>query len=97
MKGVTILLVILVQGVELKFSIADSDSIARNLVNYNSVKIKLNHDKIHDYHPETVYYSPFQVMAKAENFTKTLKKSVQKRGADATFRGKQKTIQVQLI
>lgn len=100
--GILVVLVfIFVKGVELKFFNDDSDSILRDLINYNSLKIKQNHDKVHDYYPETVFYSPFQAMAKGENFTKTLERlgksisvKLQKRSVDATFRGKPKTIQV---
>lgn len=100
-KFIILLLWFLLKGVELKFFNDESDSILRDLINYNSVKVKQNHDKVHDYYPETVYYSPFQAMARNENFTKTFEKlgnaislKLNKRSADTTFRGKPKTIQV---
>lgn len=94
-----LLVLILVKNVELFEH--ESEKILRDLISYNSAKIKQNHDKIHDYYPETVYYSPYQTLEKSENFTKTMKKlgnavekKITKRSSDITFRGKPKTIEV---
>jgi hypothetical protein len=94
-----VLVLILVKSVELKFFNDESDNILRDLINYNSAKIKQSHDKIHDYYPEPVYYSPFQTMAKSQNFSKSLESvevnvKLTKRSADTKFRGKPKSIQV---
>lgn len=100
--GIFLLLVlILVKNAELKLFADESEKIMRDLISYNSAKIKQNHEKIHDYYPETVYYSPYQTLEKNENFTKNMEKlgnamkgKITKRNSDTTFRGKPKTIEV---
>ena len=99
-----LLVLILVKNVELKLFVDESEKILIDLISYNSVKIKQNHEKVHDYSPETVYYSPYQTLEKNENFTKNMeklgnavKKKITKRSSDTTFRGKPKTIEVKRI
>lgn len=66
-----LLVLILVKGVKLKFFNDNSDSVLKNLIAYDSVKIKNYHDQPHDYQPETFYYSPYQAIAQNEsNFSK---------------------------
>lgn len=95
---VFLLLVALVRGVELKFLRDDSASILRNLIAYDSVKIKRDREKSHDPTSESIFYSPYEAIARAENYTENLEMSQRinlkaKRGSDAKFRGKPKTIQ----
>lgn len=96
-----LLVLIFVKTAELKLLEDESDRITRDLINYNSFRNKQNHDKIHDYYPETVYYSPYKALSKSKNFTRNMEKlgnvmreKLKKRSADTTFRGKPKTIQV---
>lgn len=94
------LLFFLISAVELKlFGHNSVDGIMKNLIAYDSVKIKENADKFH-LSSESVYYSPYRVLEDGLNATSVIvnvprfKRSVKRRrGADTTFRGKPKTIQ----
>lgn len=83
----------MVHSVELKFFGFAPDKMLKQLVAYDSSKIKNRHEELLH---ESVYYSPFQALAGSENLTTVIgdsAKSIKKRVADSKFRGKPKTIQ----
>lgn len=95
-----VLLCFLIGAVDSKHFGHDSvDGIMRNLIAYDSAKIKENADKFH-LSSESIYYSPYRALNYSLNSSNVvvnvsrLKRSFKrKRGADTTFRGKPKTIQ----
>lgn len=104
MKKFEVLLVLtlcLVKSVELKF-FDDSERILRNLIDYDSVKIKRSHEASYQYQSESVYYSPYQAIAESENASRSFDAKVainlkaaprEKRESDTKFRGRPKTVQ----
>lgn len=99
MEKLKVLLVILMLDfVELKFFGGRADIVLQDLIAYDSVKIKRDHETPHDYQPESVYYSPFRAnVVENENLTESVNPIVIKinvkikRSVDITFRGKPKS------
>lgn len=96
-----LLLLVLVKSVELKF-FDDSERILRNLINYDSAKIKRAHETAFEYQVESFYYSPYQAIAESENASKISESKVptnlksklrDKRASDTKFRGRPKSVQ----
>lgn len=88
-------LLLAVQSVELKFFNSAVDNVMKELIAYDSTKIKSRHEEL--FH-ESIYYSPYQSIVASENKTITIEspsvtRNIKKRVADTTFRGKPKTIQ----
>ncbi|CRK98970.1 CLUMA_CG011952, isoform A [Clunio marinus] len=93
-----VLPLIFIENVDLKFM--RSDDILRNLITYDSVQVKRNHEKLLGNAFETQYYSPFKAIANSSNDTESHQMKLRKkpsirfkRKTDSTFRGRPKTIQ----